>query len=113
MSKLPKVLSAEYLLCADIYPGVHIRFEGGRETVLDWEYKPVLLDQGLVFVPGMEDLLPERKVTIPEPGYDTTIEVELPTGFTDDPVIVAIFRQFVAARASDTFQPGPVEIPSP
>ena len=66
---------------------------------------------GLVFLPGLQDLLPPRRATVPATDDGPARDVELPAGFTDDLTVVSLYRRFQRTLRDGTFAPGPLPLP--
>lgn len=89
----------------DIGAALVLTFADGREATIIVEMKPSLREAGLVELGDeFDDLAPPIGFES-EDGYRT-----LPRGFTNDPRVVKLYGDFLAATDSDTFRPGPVPV---
>lgn len=80
----------------------------GRQVSLTLEdFKPWLVDKGYIPLRDFREALPEISLPAdPAVGHRAmTLK-----GFTDDPVIVQLVRDFIATWKSQTFKPGPISI---
>lgn len=75
----------------------------GEEVLMDEEStKRILVNIGLVFVPGFDDKLP------PIPWQVGTPDQGLLRGFTDDRRLHGLYQAFLVSLDNRTFRPGPV-----
>lgn len=115
---LPAVVSAESVFEYGMpASGLVLTFETGDVGRAYSDCREAIWEQGgLVYLSGMEEYLKERTVRIvdtdPMSDVTETLDVRLGPGFTDDPVVVELFRRFMASIEDGTIQYGPLEVPT-
>lgn len=101
------IQSAEYIVDHN-YPLLVLQIDD-LQAILGTDNKRSIRELGYVFLGDeFESLTPT--VVIPASPTDNRSEMVL-QGFTDDPVVLRLFDDFIAATNIGTFSPGPVAIP--
>jgi hypothetical protein len=87
-----------------VYPYMHIEFADGREGIVDWELKLLRKGYDAVFLgPHFE---PYTQWTLPpDPADGRTLYTTL-RGFTDDPRVVALAKEFLVIMQEGKFEVG-------
>lgn len=101
-----EITNARYIRLGP-YPGLAITFDDGRRAILSTDNKRTLLEKfGVVYLgPDFDD---DHQVRIAADPEDGRPKAETLRGFTRDPEVVDLFRQFLQATDEGTFEPGEV-----
>ncbi len=97
-----------YVVQDGTYPLLEIDIEG-ETAVIGSDQKDVLLDMGYLFLMCLEDD-PRFRFVVDIPGEGGR-KGQVLTGFTNDPRILEIYRQFGQAVRDGSFKEGPVDTP--
>ena len=104
MKPLPEIIAVRWTPDDVGYPWLEIDFADGRTGMVDWELKVLRMGYDAVFLGP--DFEPHTEWTIPADHANGRGEPVVLRGFTEDPHIVALAKEFLVAMQEGEFVVG-------